>query len=449
MKKLMIAAAAMAAVGGAYAVNVIPCASCTEGVADAETCEAVFYNVSVSLQTLMTKTMTAKQAKCDTCTEDCAYFEKGTRTLTGLLWKCCKCDGNIDWQYALWDAANKIRFTDKYYFDDNSEEGTKTTSYSATFRVVAAKGDIISDYIYDSEADALSAGKKQYAAIATSIENVKAKSKVAKYGYAESAWTCSSRGVNNVVIPASGNIYDSPADAQAAFVALTAPDTVFAWTKGAYTATSADKFAYYLDEAVDKILTVATKDAEGKDTSKITAVYGNAVEIYKIGDVVTTVVENDDAVEATAFYLKASVADIAWGRYSKNAKKVVTEWYIDSAIDCLAGDAGVVGGDEDGFYGDLELKAIGFDGTYDAKNDIVTTTGKMTAVGYIDCFNNCDGNVGYAWNICDEFTNWCDFVQNGTGNDLVPAVGSVTAKYNKSLKDKGAAALFPKWYEKQ
>ena len=106
MKKLMIAAAAVATAAGAYATE----GCCGVAATDQATCKANVYQVKMSL-----KTLTPKTVKKNGCTG--YYFEQGTRTIDGYIWTCCDPCGNVldeagnpvaeDYQITLWEKAAK------------------------------------------------------------------------------------------------------------------------------------------------------------------------------------------------------------------------------------------------------------------------------------------------------------------------------------------------------
>lgn len=104
MKKLMIAAAAVAAVTGAYATE----GCCGIDPTTAE-CKANVYQVKMTLKALVPKTI--KKSGCEGL-----YFEQGTRTIDGYIWTCCDpCGTATDtqpYQITLWEKAAKVGILD-------------------------------------------------------------------------------------------------------------------------------------------------------------------------------------------------------------------------------------------------------------------------------------------------------------------------------------------------
>ena len=104
MKKLMIAAAAIAAVTGAYATE-----GCCGVDPTMEECKANVYKVKMTLKTLVPKTV--KKSGCEGL-----CFEQGTRTIDGYIWTCCnpcEIDGVVptdpqSYQITLWEKAAKV-----------------------------------------------------------------------------------------------------------------------------------------------------------------------------------------------------------------------------------------------------------------------------------------------------------------------------------------------------
>ena len=103
MKKLMIAAATAAMVGGAFAS---PCVDPDEPVAQ---CRA--WDLKMTLKSLGPKKascVTKAENPCEDDVKGMVYFmDNVTRKLTGYLWICdytCGSDANI----VLWDAKNKV-----------------------------------------------------------------------------------------------------------------------------------------------------------------------------------------------------------------------------------------------------------------------------------------------------------------------------------------------------
>lgn len=107
MKKLMIAAAAAAMVGGAYA------AFCDDEPAAApETCDCFVYDVKLKVKTLAPKAITVKEEfDCEDDESYCiAYYKSATRTFDGLLWNCCGACEDFeggDYNIVMWEKKQK------------------------------------------------------------------------------------------------------------------------------------------------------------------------------------------------------------------------------------------------------------------------------------------------------------------------------------------------------
>ena len=99
MKKLMIAAAAAAMIGGAFA-------DCSDPATD----YCLVYDLKVTLKTLGPKAMKCKA----TCGDGTVYYlDTVTRTLKGYAWSCdydCECDksGSTTLQMALWEPKASL-----------------------------------------------------------------------------------------------------------------------------------------------------------------------------------------------------------------------------------------------------------------------------------------------------------------------------------------------------
>ena len=112
MKKLMIAAAAAAMIGGAYAD------ACDDvyDLVDADGC--LVYDLTIKVKTLGPKKMKCK-GNCSNnyCEEPVYYLEKTTRTLKGYVWQCASdCwDENTGMNIALWEPKSKNVFIDLPY----------------------------------------------------------------------------------------------------------------------------------------------------------------------------------------------------------------------------------------------------------------------------------------------------------------------------------------------
>ena len=112
MKKLMIAAAAAAMIGGAFA-------ECS----DFDGCIA--YDLTMSIKTLGPKKLVCK-AECKSCGEEdtiVAYLDNVTQSIKGVIWACdwvCDCEeggsGEGTWLAAIYDTTAKkaiISFSDE------------------------------------------------------------------------------------------------------------------------------------------------------------------------------------------------------------------------------------------------------------------------------------------------------------------------------------------------
>lgn len=109
MKKLMIAAAAAAMIGGTYANT------CLEGECG-ETVGGTAHKVTISLKTLKIKGKAGYDKS--TCADTCTYwYEQGSLKINGLIWQylddCNICSANFDGQQAsFWtsDASLPLEF---------------------------------------------------------------------------------------------------------------------------------------------------------------------------------------------------------------------------------------------------------------------------------------------------------------------------------------------------
>ena len=123
MKKLMIAAAAAALVGGAFADL------CDDDPKPASGCAV--YNVKFTLKTLDAKLAKVKgvTGDCDSTPDaKCVYLENATRTIDGIIWDCeatCATLNNTEMNVALWEVKSKMGVGD-------------LLSFSATNKVFAA-----------------------------------------------------------------------------------------------------------------------------------------------------------------------------------------------------------------------------------------------------------------------------------------------------------------------
>ena len=126
MKKLMIAAAAIAAVTGAYATE----GCCGVDPTTTAECKANVYKVKMTLKTLVPKTI--KKSGCEGL-----YFEQGTRTIDGYIWTCCDPCGVEagvpptdvqSYQITLWEKAAKAGILSGVG-ESNSDGYTVTVTY--------------------------------------------------------------------------------------------------------------------------------------------------------------------------------------------------------------------------------------------------------------------------------------------------------------------------------
>ena len=119
MKKLMIAAAAAAMIGGAFAADLGDL--CKPGAPVAEEIGCSVWNVKFSVKTLAPKALSVKGKDCDgEWTDNGYYYENGSRTLEGILWQCtagCSDDMN----FALWEKKTEAVFTDFITVDETNK----------------------------------------------------------------------------------------------------------------------------------------------------------------------------------------------------------------------------------------------------------------------------------------------------------------------------------------
>ena len=119
MKKLMIAAAAAAMVGGAFA-NL-----CDDE--PAETAACAVYNVKFTLKTLDAKLVKIKGTTGDcgsTDGQNCVYLDNATRTIDGIIWDCDASCGTLNtdaMKVALWEAKSKTGIGDRLTLVDSGE----------------------------------------------------------------------------------------------------------------------------------------------------------------------------------------------------------------------------------------------------------------------------------------------------------------------------------------
>lgn len=119
MKKLMIAAAAAAMVGGAFAAGL-----CDDEPASAAECAV--YNVKFTLKTLDAKLVKVKgsSAICGDSTDDqnCVYLDNATRKIDGIIWDCDAGCGTLNTEamkVALWETKSKMGIGELLAFDED------------------------------------------------------------------------------------------------------------------------------------------------------------------------------------------------------------------------------------------------------------------------------------------------------------------------------------------
>lgn len=118
MKKLMIAAATAAMVGGAFA------SLCDDEPAAAAGCAV--YNVKFTLKTLDAKLVKVKGRTpiCDdpTVDQNCVYLDNATRKIDGIIWDCDASCGTLneeEMKVALWEAKSKMGIGELLAFDED------------------------------------------------------------------------------------------------------------------------------------------------------------------------------------------------------------------------------------------------------------------------------------------------------------------------------------------
>ena len=116
MKKLMIAAAAAAMIGGANAEL------CYDDVTTTQS-GCALYNVKFTLKSLDTKLLINKGSKASsTCYDDstpttcCTYFDNATYTFDGIIWDCAATCGTLsegNAKFVLWSTKKKMAVSTK------------------------------------------------------------------------------------------------------------------------------------------------------------------------------------------------------------------------------------------------------------------------------------------------------------------------------------------------
>lgn len=113
MKKVMIAAALAAMVGGAFA----------DLCSDADTSSCAVYNVKFKLKTLDAKLSNVKGGDCGQ-DDKCVYLENATRTIDGIIWDCdatCATLNDNAMNVALWEVKSKMGVGDLLSFDTTNK----------------------------------------------------------------------------------------------------------------------------------------------------------------------------------------------------------------------------------------------------------------------------------------------------------------------------------------
>lgn len=131
MKKLMIAAAAAAICGGAFAAGSL----CEDDpTAPAAETQCALYNVKFTFKTLDAKLLKVKGYTIDggECGDDedveavkYVYLENGSRTLEGIIWDCdAACDtlNDVEMNFILWEKKGENVFTAKLAYESESNK---------------------------------------------------------------------------------------------------------------------------------------------------------------------------------------------------------------------------------------------------------------------------------------------------------------------------------------
>ena len=137
MKKLMIAAAAAAMIGGAYADL------CTD-TTDPTGCAV--YDVKFTLKSLGPKLLKIKGSSntCgDTAAECCTYFDSATYTFNGIIWDCeASCDtlskDSDSVKYVMWSTKAKMPVTAQLEMTRRTRSGLRLR-LSSPFLIVMAR----------------------------------------------------------------------------------------------------------------------------------------------------------------------------------------------------------------------------------------------------------------------------------------------------------------------
>ena len=126
MKKLMIAAAAAAMIGGAYA-------DVCDDEGDVAPSGCMVYDLKISAKTLVPKKGKCKSGAVSDCKDGCNvvyYLDNGNRTFKGYIWFCdtmCWDSNETDSNLVLWDAKTKAPVVPVNYgkITKNGKEITK------------------------------------------------------------------------------------------------------------------------------------------------------------------------------------------------------------------------------------------------------------------------------------------------------------------------------------
>jgi len=126
MKKLMIAAAAAAMIGGAYATDV-----CTDEDVGSWDTGCLVYDLQIKVKTLAPKKLKCKGDGCSDCGSTLYYLDNASRKFKGYIWFCNDyCWDVNDTPYiVLWDANTKTPVVPILYQKYVSDTGVKGTKY--------------------------------------------------------------------------------------------------------------------------------------------------------------------------------------------------------------------------------------------------------------------------------------------------------------------------------
>ena len=125
MKKLMIAAAAAAMIGGAYA------GACSDIDAGVVSGNCMVYDVKLNVKTLAPKKMKCAGETCSDCASYVYYLDNASRSIVGYAWLCYEdcIDDSTDMNLVLWEKKTKVPVvTLPYAYEDG-----KFVQYPNTF----------------------------------------------------------------------------------------------------------------------------------------------------------------------------------------------------------------------------------------------------------------------------------------------------------------------------